>query len=160
MTDIKNSVLAKGFATDKQAEADGLWKTHPETGVRVKLRRTTHALYKAALRRHFKKIRHLGANVPPELENDVKFRAAADGMVTDWEVPGVPYSNENVLAAFKEFPDFYDWCEEEAGSFENYRLQAVEEDAGPLSPSSDGPANGAIPQSSPSSNDGPLGGTL
>lgn len=155
MTDIKNSVLAKGFATNKEAERDGLWKTHPETGARVKLRRTTHTLYKAALRRHFKKIRHLGQNVPPELENDVKYRAGAEAMVTDWEVPGVPHSQENVLAAFKEFPDFYDWCEEEAGSFENYRVQAVEEDAGPLSPSFDGIENGATLQSSHSSNDAP-----
>ena len=153
MTDFDFSAIQKGFGTDKAAEADGIWKTHHETGIRVRLRRTTHALYKTALRKHFKRVKHLAANMPPEIEADVKAKAAAEGMVTDWEVAGVPYSQGAVLAAFKQFPDFYQWCEEEAENFENYRLQEVEEDAAPLSPSSNGPTSGASPQSWPSSND-------
>lgn len=145
--------LKKNFGTDKAREADGTWVTNPGTGIRVRVRRTTHSTYKKSLRAHFKKVRHLAGNMPPELELDLKMKAASDALVTDWQVDGVPFSPANVLEAFKEYPDFYEWVEGEAENFENFRLEAVEEDAGPLSHSSDGSENGAIQRTLPSSND-------
>lgn len=149
--------LRKHFGTDQAKERDGAWQTYPGTDIEARIRRSTHPEFTKALRKHFKKIRHLPAEaITPEMEKDIKMKAAAEALVVDWKIgEDMPCNAESVLSAFKEMPDFYAWVESEADNFENYRLLEVEADAAPLSPSSNGSTSGESPTSSPSSTDAP-----
>lgn len=150
LTDIK-----KTFATDKSAEADGVWKTYPGTEIKVRIRRSTHEIYRKELRKQYRRFKQLGDNMPPAVEDEIRQKAAAHALVTDWNVEDLPCTPDNVYAQFAEMPDFYKWIEGEADQFENYRVVDVAEDADPLSNTSIGSTNGETKTSSPSSNDAP-----
>lgn len=151
----KFTTLAKHFATDRDAEKDGKWFDYPGSPIRVKLRRATDHKFKQVLRRKASKFPHL----TPQIEQLVKMEATAETLVADWELPEqIECTPGNVLEAFKEMPDFYRWCEGESDSFENFRIEQVGEDAGPLSGTSTGSTSGeAIQTASPSSNAEPAG---
>lgn len=163
---FKGTPIAKGFATDKAAERDGVWRDH-DSGISVRIRRSTLPEHKRALRRHFKPFTHL-STIDPTQELLVKQKAAAEVLVADWGVkvtvpapegsaaePSVliePLKSEegaviacnqdNILAAFVEMPDFFTWVTEEADTFEHYRLGMVRDAGGNLRPISDGTESG------------------
>lgn len=177
MSDKKPSIfagtpIAKGFETDKDAERAGVWRLHVDSGLYVRVRRSTLPEHKRALRKHYKPFVHL-PRVDPKDELLVKQKAAADTLVADWasyskdmetgaetidqlrDSDGsiIRATTENVLAAFVEFPDFFAWLTDEADTFENYRLDAVKESAGNYARISGGPTNGEAKSPSVSSND-------
>jgi hypothetical protein len=179
MSKFAGTKLAKGFKTDKQAEQNGVWRIHPEYGIHVRIRRSTLDEHKLALRKYYKPFQHLTRPHPRD-ELLVKQKAAAETLVADWgqsqeDEDGAPVlgpddkpvrvpmtdadgneirpTQENVLEAFKEMPDFFEWVSDEADTFENYRVAAVEEAAGNSSRSSNGSANGEPSQPAPSSSD-------
>lgn len=177
MSDKKTSIfagtaIAKGFETDHDAERAGVWRLHVESGLYVRVRRSTLAEHKRAIRKHYKPFAHL-PRVDPKDELLVKQKAAAETLVADWAqysknmetgvetleplrgADGAPINatEQNVLAAFIEFPDFFAWLTDEADTFENYRIEAVKESAGNFARISGGPTNGEATKPQPSSND-------
>lgn len=148
LTDVQ-----KAFGTDKDAETNGLWKTYPGTEIKVRIRRSTQPDVKKALRREYKRFKQLGDQMPPEIELEIRMKATAATVVTEWNIEDVPCTESNILDLFRKMPDFYHWVEAEADTFENYRLQDVEEDAAPLSDSSNGNLNGESRNEQQSSNE-------
>ena len=183
---FKGTKLAKGFQTDPNAEQHGVWRVHPDFGIHVRVRRSTLPDHRAALRRHFKPFAHL-TTVPVKDELLVKMKAAAEVLVADWgqsqtdekgqpvlggddmpireplvdaEGHAIAATQDAVLEAFIDMPDFFRWVSEEADSFENYRVTVLEGNAGNSSGSSDGSGNGEPSTQSPSSIVAPLGASL
>lgn len=134
--------VQKAFGTNKDAEENGIEKTYPGTEIKVRIRRSTQPIYKKSLRREFRRYKQMGDQMPPEIELKIKMTAAANALVTGWNIDDLPCTESNVLKLFEDMPDFYYWVEAEADTFENYRLQDVEDDAAPLSPTSNGSSNG------------------
>jgi hypothetical protein len=170
MTIFAGTKLAKGFQTDHDAEQNGVWRVHPEFGIHVKIRRATLPEHKRALRKHYKPFAHL-TRTDPKDELLVKQKAAAEVLVADWgqtvedgagaAIRGpltkaggeeIRPTQENVLAAFIEMPDFFDWVSAEADTFEHYRVAVVEASAGNSSRSSPGSESGERPAPVPFSN--------
>jgi len=176
MTIFAGTKLAKGFQTDHNAEQDGVWRVHPEYGIHVRIRRATLPEHKRALRKHFKPFAHL-TRTDPKDELLVKQKAAAEVLVADWgqtreDADGAPLTDgtgaplrgpltkeggdeirptqENVLEAFIQMPDFYEWVAGEADTFEHYRVTVVEASAGNSLRSSLGSESGERPAPAPS----------
>lgn len=161
------TALHKGFATDHDAERKGVWRTHHESGIHVRIRRSTLPEHKRALRKHYKPFAHL-PQLDPVQELLVKQKAAAETLVADWgirivdsetgaetieplrdaEGSTIQPSQDNILQSFIEMPDFFRWVSEEADTWEHYRIEAVKESTGNSPPTSDGTTNGAPPSSS------------
>jgi len=157
MSKFKN--LRRHFATDKEAEQNGKWFTHPESGIKVKLGRSTSDKYLSAIRRHSKP--YQGVRITLKVQNEIKMKAMAEELIFDWDLgDGTPFDAAGALEAFREMPDFWAWCDDRAESFESFRVEQVEEDAGPLSDTSAGSANGEPLSASPSSNAGPDAASL
>jgi len=174
---FKGTKLYKGFKTDPTKENNGVWRDHDESGIVVKIRRSSRPEHKAALRKFFKPFAHL-TSVPPKEERLVKMKAGAQELVAAWGVrklddEGRPLegdenilplvddegneiraTEENVLTAFREMPDFFGWVSEEADTFEHYRLAIVEEAGGNSLPTSTGSSSGETLTPPPSSSDG------
>ena len=147
--------LSKAFKTDKALEENGVWRDH-ESGICVKVRRSSRPEHKRALRKYYRPFQHL-THVDPKDELLIKQRAGAEELVADWGVRGkdgeilpltdgegntIRPTQENVLEAFKDMPDFFNWVTEEADTFEHYRLGAVEDAGKNSSTGSDGTGNG------------------
>lgn len=143
MTEFNFAALAAAFGTNKEAEADGAWQTYNDK-IAVQLRRDTDPRFRKAIRHAYKRFKHMGSSILPEQEDTVKDEAVAKALITDWKVDGVPFSPEAALAAFKQFPDFRRWCEDQAGDVENYK-DDLEADKGNSSASSRGSASGEAP---------------
>lgn len=134
--------LVGAFATNQVLEREGVWRTHPDSGIKVRIRRSTTPEYKRIVRKHYKPFAHL-TRMDPKDEALVKAKAAAEGLVADWDIGSdLPCTEGNVLDAMKELPDFYDWVQGESDTFEHYRVERVEEDAGNLPLSSGGNETG------------------
>lgn len=156
------TVLSKAFKTDPELENKGVWRDH-DSGIVARIRRSTRTEHKKALRRYFKPFQHV-TNLDPKIEQQVKMKAGAEELVADWgmrdkdsdaigpllDASGEPIecTFENVLAAFTEMPDFFQWVSDEADTFELYRLAAVEEASGNSLDGSAGSESGDHPLSS------------
>jgi hypothetical protein len=172
------SVLHRGFATDKDAEQNGVWRIHTDSGIAVKVRRSTLPDHKRALRKHYKPFAHL-TRIDPADELRVKQKAAAEVLVADWgvvrfddlknplrdeagnyvidpfEVNGevMRATESNLYDAFVDMPDFFAWVSDEADTFEHYRIEAVADAGGNSSDTSTGNASGGTLQPPLSSSD-------
>lgn len=140
------SALDAAFATDRQAEADGVWAEY-SPDVKVRVRRSTNPLFKLALRKAFKRFRHMGSGMLPEQEDIVKDEAVASALIVDWSIKGVdsPYTPEAGLALFKRLPDFRRWCEDQGDDIDNFKNDA-NADGEKSSGSSNGSGNGDDPK--------------
>lgn len=163
--------LAKAFKTDSDKENKGVWRDH-ESGLAVRIRRASRVEHKRALRKFYKPFSHL-TNVDPKDEMMVKMKAGAQELVADWGIRNketgeieplrddegniIQPTETNVLEAFVDQPDFFQWVSDEADTFEHYRIAAVEDASGNSSPSSAGSDSGESQELPPSSSDG-LGG--
>lgn len=148
--DPKFGKLIGAFATNQELEQNGVWRTHQETGLRVRIRRSTLPEYKRAVRKHYKPYAHL-TKIDPKEELLVKQKAAAEALVADWEIgTDLKPTEANVLEAMKTIPDFYDWVQGEADTFEHFRIERIEDDSGNLSTSSTGSASGGEGERLPS----------
>ena len=113
-------------------------------GIAVTLRRAKHPLAKKAVRKAFKRFRHMGSELTPEQDEIIRREAIANGVVIDWEGVGVPFTPENAVAVFEAMPDFLDWVETESSSKENFAL-AVEADKAALGFTAPGTASTGSP---------------
>lgn len=170
------SKLAKGFLTDKGAENNGVWRFHADSGILAKIRRSTLPEHKRALRKHYRPFANM-TRIDPTDEQRVKMKAAAEILVADWAIAilddlGQPKKNpdgtfqteplvdgqenpilatqDTILEAFTEMPDFFQWVTEEADTFEHYRVEAVQASGGNSPPSSAGNGSGAPLEQPPS----------
>lgn len=175
---FKNTPIYRGFKTDADKENNGVWRYH-ESGVAVRIRRSNRVEHKKALRKFYRPYSHLNT-VDPSIELEVKMKAGAQELIADWAAveldendrpvdgeDGEPKrtpledgegnqirpTEENVLAAFREQPDFFTWVTEEADTFEHYRVAAVEGSAKNSPRSSAGSGSGGTPPQPHSSNE-------
>lgn len=127
--------LGSIFETDPKLEAEGRIYNYGE-GTWVKCARSGGA-NKAYTRFIEKEAKRLGSNglkrLTVEQSREINQRGFAQHVVKDWGgelKPGVPLGEctpENVLAAFKALPDFFDDLAEKCNEAENYRAEAAEE---------------------------------
>lgn len=137
----KFAALRAAFATDKAKESDGTWVDYMD-GISVKVRRSTHPMFKKAMRKAFRRFKHMGSALTPEQEDIIKNEAVANGLIVDWKIgEDTPFTPDAALEVFIELPDFRRWCEEQGDDVDNFKDER-EADLGNSSASSPGIASG------------------
>ncbi len=123
-TTANMKALAAAFGTNRKLESEGSWVEYGPD-IKVCVRRTTDPVYKLALRKAFKRFKHMGSALTPEQEELIKDQAAANGLIVDWKIEGMgPFTPETALEAFKAQPDFRRWCEEQGDDRDNFKGDA------------------------------------
>lgn len=136
------------FGTDPKVERDGAWLDFGEFRVRVARAGGANKSYQRALEeesREHRRVIELNA-LDPELAEDILRRVYARAVVRDWEtkrdgemVQGIeledgaellPVNPENVLAAFRAFPDLFSTIQADAASIAMFRAGLRESAAG------------------------------
>jgi hypothetical protein len=105
--------LTAQFASDRDAEVDGVWFVVGGPNERLKVARFDNHVYAKALRdltREKEVALDLGA-IPDEEQNSILAEAYARGLLKDWEgmeYNGKPikYTYENAKMVMEEYPDF------------------------------------------------------
>ena len=103
----------------------------------IKIRRWNHPTRTAYFRDGLRRYRKLGT-IPPEVEEKLTRESAAHGVLIDWQRLALgedgpqPYTPELGSAAFKLDPDFYEAIVQAAITEENFRVEAIKEDAASL----------------------------
>lgn len=125
--------LKKEFATNKQAEVDGIWEDMGG-GCKVLIARIGNENYSKTFRKISKPYQNAirRGTLGNEKAEELLIQAMADSIVLDWqglEEDGkvVKYSKEECVRVLKEYKDFRDHINDLAGSIALFKLQADEE---------------------------------
>ncbi len=125
--------IRKAFATDRQAEQDGVWVALGD-GARVKVARFNNPRHRAVLdrlRRPYRSLIMSGRDLPDDVAETMTVEATADAILLDWDgisengAP-LPFSRETARRLLSELPDFRDAVAFLSMQAETFRREALE----------------------------------
>ena len=128
--------IRKTFATDRQAEQDGVWVALGE-GARVKVARFNNPRHRAVLdrlRRPYRSLLMAGRDLPDDVAEQMTVEAAVEALLLDWDgiddngAP-LPFSKDNARRLLTELPDFRDAVAFLSMQAETFRREALEQAA-------------------------------
>lgn len=137
--------IRKQFETDEHLEEDGVWVDLGH-GAQVLVARFGNKRHREALEKYrtpHKGLIASGRPLPAEVADQILLHAAADTILLGWRGitengMTVPYSRQKALEYLRDLKDFRAQIDYVSGQMETFRRQAMEADAGNLSPSSPG----------------------
>ncbi len=125
--------IRKAFATDRQAEQDGVWVALGE-GARVKVARFNNPRHRAVLdrlRRPYRSLLMAGRDLPDDVAESMTIEATAETLLLDWDgiedngTP-LPFSKDNARRLLADLPDFRDAVAFLSMQAETFRREALE----------------------------------
>jgi len=141
------------FKVDPRLETEGIW-VEVDSGLALRLARITAPAYEAFLRKKLRAVATGARGVRTMLqlesthnEDAVVMEGIARFILLDWrgllddDGVAIPYSPENALAFFTEYPDFYRLVVAHATDYEALHEAQIAADAGNLSGGSSGSSN-------------------
>jgi hypothetical protein len=122
------------YATDEQAEIDGVWVELGE-GARIKVARVGNPSYEKVLRqlkKPYRNITRAGGEIPREALDKITIEATAEALLLDWQGlddedgTAIPYSKEAAKRLLGELKDFRETVVRLALEAETFRAEALE----------------------------------
>lgn len=122
----------KKHVIDKTIANRGVWLSYDKAEFLIASSKTANHLAAAAGKVRLHSQSELKAK--PQLYNEITVEVMAEKVLLDWRgvndgTNELPYSKANALDLLNNAPDFKEWVSEEAAKIENFRAEAVAEDA-------------------------------